>query len=187
MQIATKIFLTSLLLSGTLFYGLFEKGKFEKFISGPYQLVLKELPAFNLLDVYSGEMVSKEVILAQAGQSGIFVHFWGTWCAPCEAELPEFLQFVKEMDREGVSFVFLAVNDEVKKVRRFMKRFEKELPENVKILIDPSGETMAIFGTARVPETYLFTKSGQHVNKFVGPQNWTLPDYKSRTRLLLGI
>ena len=61
------------------------------------------------------------------------------------------------------------------------------MPENVKVVHDQEGKSMPIFGTVKVPETYLFDPKGKNLNKFVGPQDWGHPNYLSRIKLLLGL
>ena len=65
------------------------------------------------------------------------VHFWATWCAPCEAELPEFIDLAKKFEK--ITFFLIAVNDEEKKIHKFFKRFG-ELPPNVRLAHDEEGE-----------------------------------------------
>ena len=39
---------------------------------------------------------------------------------------------------------------------------------------------MISFGTVKVPETYLFAANGKNLNKFVGPQTWSLQSIQKR-------
>jgi thiol-disulfide isomerase/thioredoxin len=53
------------------------------------------------------------------------INFWATWCAPCVAELPEFLKTVSETDHSKVDFLFVSLDfpsDAVKKLIPFMKK-----------------------------------------------------------------
>ena len=140
-------------------------------------LVLKQLPdtSFKTLD---GEDQSLRQIAKDSKEKSLFIHFWGTWCAPCEAEFPELLKFIRKTNKEKNKFLLVAINDKVPEVKKFLERFSGVLLNlNVKVLIDNDGKYFEKFGTAKVPETYVFeTKSFNAIEKFTGPQNW-LGDY----------
>lgn len=182
MTFTSKVFAIVLITTLTFAYGLYENSRIEA-LDSTGKLVLQEMPDINLADV-AGTTTFTKSNLIEADTRGLMVHFWGTWCAPCEAELPGFIKLADRLQVLGVKFLLIAVNDDVKKIKKFMKRF-KTLPENVYLANDPSGETMPMFGTAKVPETYLFSRTGKHLNKFVGPQEWEMATYFDRIRRLV--
>jgi len=182
MTFASKIFTIVLIVTLTVAYSLYEKSRIDALESAG-KLVLQELPDINLADIEGKTNFTKKNLIDKDTR-GLVVHFWGTWCAPCEAELPGFIQLADRLQVLGVKFLLIAVNDDVKKIKKFMKRF-KNLPENVYLANDPSGDSMPVFGTAKVPETYLFARDGKHLNKFVGPQEWEMASYFDRIRRLV--
>jgi cytochrome c biogenesis protein CcmG, thiol:disulfide interchange protein DsbE len=105
----------------------------------------------------------------------LVVHFWGTWCAPCEAELPDLLALMKRFEgRPNVKFLLVAVNDEEVKVRKHLKSMP--VPKaNVQWLIDNQNMYRNEFGTIRVPETYIFASDMTTLRKYTGPQEWNKP------------
>ena len=182
MSISSKVLIISLVLGATLAYSLFEKRQFSEMMNVAEDApVLKELPDFKLTNFYTKEEISKETF---KDSNGFFLHFWGTWCAPCEAEFPEFLKFAKKFESDNVQFILLAVNDDNGKIRKFLKRFG-ELPSNVIISHDKSGDSMNLFGTVKVPETYLFDKAGKNLKKFIGPQSWEMEAFAPRVKRLI--
>jgi hypothetical protein len=98
--------------------------------------------------------------------------------------MPAFLIFADKVKSKGIKFYLIAVGDEVANVKKFLKKFPV-VPENVVIAIDLDNTIMDLFGTLKVPETFLFNSSGKHVNKFVGPQEWSQESYISRLDFLL--
>ncbi len=140
-------------------------------------LVLKQLPdtSFKSLD---GEEKALREIAKNAKEKNLYIHFWGTWCAPCEAEFPELLKFIQGTDSSKNKFLLVAINDEVPKIKKFLERYNSILSKlNTEVLIDNDGRYFERFGTAKVPETYVFTtKDLKSIEKFTGPQNW-LGDY----------
>ncbi len=51
-----------------------------------------------------------------SGTKAILIHFWATWCGPCETELPDLLNFINEQNGD-VAYLIVAINDEVPKLR----------------------------------------------------------------------
>lgn len=147
------------------------------------ELLLKQLPNFTSVELGTGKSINS--IEFSKGTSGLFVHIWGTWCAPCDKEMPEFLKYAASVEGKGIKFLLLAVNDEEVKVKKFMGRFT--IPANVTVALDKENVGMDLFGTLKVPETFLFNVNGKHVNKFTGPQEWLQESYKSRLDFWLNI
>lgn len=182
----SKLAIIALIMASTLGYSILEKRKIDKLTSPENHLILKELPEFSFPPVKGreGSVVINKQNLFDGGYQAALIHFWGTWCAPCEAELPEFLEFVQNYKEKGVRVILLAVQDSDKKINKFLKRFG-ELPSNVVVVHDEKGDSMLTFGTVKVPETYLFAKSGKNLNKYIGPQDWKHKSYKDRMEFYL--
>jgi len=167
----------------TYLYAQYEKKKYYSSSLTENELVLKSLPNFNSTDVASGSKINSYDFVK--GSNGLFVHIWGTWCGPCEKEMPEFLRYAEAVKVKGVKFLLVAVNDDEVKVKKFMGRFT--IPENVKIVLDKENVVMDLFGTLKVPETFLFNSNGKHINKFTGPQEWLQESYKTRLDFWLNL
>ncbi len=178
-----KAFIVVAVLATTFLYSHYQKSLYEGFVNKAPSLILKEMPDFQALDVYSKELITKKTFLSKG--KGTLVHFWGTWCAPCEAELPSFLKLAKELGEDDVTVLILAVNDEELAVKKFLKRFGKNRPKNVLFGLDKDGTSLPLYGSVKVPETYLFSNQLRHLDKFVGPQDWEHKSYKDRILRLL--
>lgn len=179
----TKLAIITLVTLLTFSYALYERNKYYGANDNSAQEpTLKKLPEFSTVDVSSGAVVRSYDYLK--GSRGLFVHIWGTWCAPCEKEMPEFLKYAQSVEGKGVKFLLVAVNDEEMKIKKFMSRFT--LPKNVLVVLDKESKVMDAFGTLKVPETFLFEASGKHINKFIGPQEWQQESYQTRLDFWLG-
>lgn len=173
----SKLLIIFLVLFLTFFYAQYEKRKYYTYgDSSSNELVLKTLPDFNSIELSSGKSINSTDFLK--GSNGVFVHIWGTWCGPCEKEMPEFMKYAESVQEKGVKFLLVAVNDEPMKIKKFMARFK--LPKNVVVSMDTENKVMDLFGTLKVPETFLFDSTGKHINKFTGPQEWGQESYQSR-------
>lgn len=106
----------------------------------------------------------------------VLLHFWATWCAPCQRELPGLLALAAEL--EGIEVV--AVTDESwEDVREF---FNGDVPEWV--ARDPDGSLARALGVNDLPDTYLVDPAGVARSRISGPREWTDPSLASwlRTR-----
>ncbi len=173
-----KLSVIALIMASTLAYSILQKRKIDELTGSDNHIILKTMPEFELPGMYGSSNITDSNIF-QGGYEAVLVHFWGTWCAPCEAELPDFLEFVEKLKEKKVRAILLAVNDEDIKIKKFLKRFGK-LPDNVSVAHDKPGKSMLTFGTVKVPETYLFAKNGKTLNKYVGPQDWKHKSYLDR-------
>jgi cytochrome c biogenesis protein CcmG/thiol:disulfide interchange protein DsbE len=133
--------------------------------------ILKNLPQFEAINFESGQAFDKKNLL-DMGADGFVIHFWATWCAPCEAEFPDLLNLIERLRKRNIVFVTIAVNDDSQKAKKYLSRFEKYKHPNLIHLDDPKGLTLEKFGTVKVPETYVFRSDGSSYKKLVGPQNW---------------
>jgi cytochrome c biogenesis protein CcmG, thiol:disulfide interchange protein DsbE len=167
--ISLKILSIVLVMTVTFGYSLYQKGKYLNLGTGKEEVILKKLPDISMSRMDKSEGRIKEVL--EKTNKGIFVHFWGTWCAPCEEELPSFLEFARKFKDKGLSFLFFAINDSHSDVKKFVSKL-KDIPDNVSFWIDNDGKSLENFGVLKVPETFIFDSKGVALKKFVGPQNW---------------
>ncbi|EQC46927.1 redoxin domain-containing protein [Bacteriovorax sp. Seq25_V] len=185
MKISSKFTIIFLILAVAIGFSIYEKKKMDSYFDESAAPVLKELPAIQgLTEFNSDKPITFDEILS--GSNGMLVHFWGTWCAPCEFELPEFLEFSKKLGEMNVKVVLLAVNDDDIKIKKFMKRFGT-LSSNIVLIHDKTNQAMTKFGVVKVPETFLFNTKKLNMTKFVGPQDWKLQSYISRVMNYLAI
>ncbi len=70
------------------------------------------------------------------------LNFWGSWCAPCRVETPEFSEVAAELADGGVQFLGINVKEPSEQFAlAFVERFGIEFPS----LYDPRGEVALAF------------------------------------------
>ncbi len=94
------------------------------------------MPAFTLetLDPYAPSLARASTLESEALRGKIVViNFWGTWCGPCVAEMPDFQKF-HEKYRNDPGVVVLTINNDTNpdQVREWMAEKEYDFP----ILLD---------------------------------------------------
>ncbi len=164
-----RILVILALIAATIVYTVYQNKSLEAQLvsEDKKEAVLAKMPNAKFDTLESTEFK----ILEQSGSLHI-VHFWGTWCAPCEAELPELLSFIKRFESQpDVKFYLVAVNDEIPLVKKHLKTLG--IPKSSIIwLVDNNNVYRNLFGTTRVPETWVFSSDKTTLRKYVGPQEW---------------
>ena len=169
-----RILAIILIISATIAYSLYTKKALESRIVTESQAdsVLSKLPDVSFTTL-QGEKFAVNSLFEKEQIGLLVVHYWGTWCAPCEAELPELLSLIKQFeDQPNVKFLLVAANDEASKVLKHLKTLQ--IPDKASLywLLDNQNVHRDAFGTTRVPETYIFSSDKVTLRKFVGPQEW---------------
>ncbi|MCX8094090.1 MAG: TlpA family protein disulfide reductase [Candidatus Goldbacteria bacterium] len=118
----------------------------------------KKAPDFTLTSLNKNE-----IKLSNYKGKVVILDFWATWCPPCRAEIPFFIELYKQYKEEGLVIIGMAI-DEKYKVEKFAKDFKINYPVvigNEKIANDYGG----IHG---LPTTFIIDKEGNIREKFVG-------------------
>ncbi|MEB1807445.1 MAG: thiol-disulfide oxidoreductase ResA [Bacillaceae bacterium] len=108
-------------------------------------------PNFILTDL-NGEQVE----LANYRGQGVFLNFWGTFCPPCEREMPYMENQYKIYKEKGVEILAVNVDEPELSVRRFVERYGLSFP----IPIDRGTEVLQRYGVVPLPTTFLIDKDG---------------------------
>nr|WP_021038286.1 thiol-disulfide oxidoreductase ResA [Bacillaceae bacterium JMAK1]AGQ45453.1 thiol-disulfide oxidoreductase resA [Bacillaceae bacterium JMAK1] len=109
-------------------------------------------------------MEGKQVELHDFRGEGVFLNFWGTYCPPCEEEMPYMeAEHQKYLD-EDVEILAVNVGESKLTVDRFMKRLQLSFP----ILLDQNRDVLNQYGVSYLPATYLINQNGEVVHIHVG-------------------
>lgn len=116
--------------------------------------------AGTLLD--GGEFSSTDL----AGDVAV-INFWGSWCAPCRVEAPEFQEVYADVRDSGVQFLGINVKDTDQLARAFEENFGIEFPS----LADPRGEVALAFRdypASAIPSTIVLDRRSQVAAVYTG-------------------
>ena len=93
------------------------------------------------------------------------IDLWGTWCAPCIAEMPNLHEAYDEYKDEGFTILSVALDDSPQAVRRFRK-VRYSMPWNHAVVEDDSQREQAVkekFEVTGVPKAILVNADGEIV------------------------
>ena len=159
MRIATPTLRTTILLLATCALSLTacDRGDHPTNIGSP-------APAFTLADG------TRTVDLAQFRGHIVILNFWATWCPPCIDELPSLLAMQSRLPQ--ITVLAISQDEDPDVYRNFL------LVNHVDLLTlrDPSARIPRLYGTKKIPESYVIDRNGILRRKFVSAQNWTSPE-----------
>ncbi|KAB7529598.1 redoxin domain-containing protein [Flagellimonas olearia] len=124
---------------------------------------------WGLVDV-KGQRINFESFKDQV----VVVNIWATWCPPCVAELPSFVELYGDY-KDKVVFAFVA-NDDRDKVLQFLEKKGYQLPVYFQTTSTPKELV-----SKSIPATYVISKSGKIVVDEKGAADWN----SQKTRELL--
>jgi peroxiredoxin len=144
------------LLAGAVVYVLFSSltlGK-EKTLK-----INETAPNFALTDLDG----VKHVLDDYKGQ-GVFLNFWGTWCKPCEYEMPYMQSQYEVFKDKGVQVLAVNVNESDFVVKNFVERHDLTFP----VVIDKDNQVQHQYLIGSLPATFLIDKNGKVVDSTTG-------------------
>lgn len=124
-----------------------------------YNLLEKPVPVFELTDLYDENKSLDQSLL---GGEITLLNVFGTWCGPCKAEHPKFMEIAQN---KRVRLVGLNWRDPRERAIEWLRQLGN--PYDV-IIYDRLGELVIAMGVTGAPETYVIDKNGLIQYKHVG-------------------
>jgi peroxiredoxin len=116
-------------------------------------------PDFSLTDL-NGQPLN----LSNYRGKVVLLDFWATWCTPCRAEIPHFVEYQNTYRDQGLQIIGISMDDDVKPVRPFYQEYKMNYP--VALGSDKLAE--AYGGILGLPVTFLIGRDGRIQAKYVG-------------------
>ncbi len=119
------------------------------------------------LDDYAGKMV--------------LLNFWATWCPPCVHEMPSLNEVYERFRADGFVVLAISVDEDGEQYSGFLRNAGVTFPT----ARDPERGVSTRYGTIKYPESYLISRDGTVLRKYVGPEDWTRPEIVNYLRSVL--
>jgi peroxiredoxin len=136
----------------------------------PYQatavdspLLGRTAPAFTGTNLTGGR-----VSLASYRGHWVYLNFFASWCAPCQTEEPNLVQFAYEQGRatDGARLVSVVFQDSDAAAARFDK---DQGATSWPTMGDPGGTVANNYGVSAPPTTFLIDPHGKVAGEWVAP------------------
>lgn len=117
------------------------------------------------LDFKLKDIDGKEVALSSFKGKVVLLNFWATWCGPCKAEIPGFVE-LQEQYKDKLTIVGYSVDDPADKAKAFAAEYKMNYP----ILLGEGREDVQeaygpIWG---IPASFIISKDGTVCRKHMG-------------------
>jgi cytochrome c biogenesis protein CcmG/thiol:disulfide interchange protein DsbE len=129
----------------------------------------------------------RSVTLSQLRGKIVVLNFWATWCPPCVEEMPSLVQLQKKLQGKDVTVLAVSVDDDSDAYHKFLKDHGIDLltvreggARSDTGVISPVSN---MYGTFKIPESYIIDRNGTIRRKFVGSVDWSqteIVEYLSR-------
>jgi peroxiredoxin len=125
-------------------------------------LIDKELKSLSITDGMEAPdfklttLEGKEIELSSLKGKYVFIDFWGTWCAPCRAEIPNIKKMYETISADELVVIGIAYNDKAETLNKFILKNDMKYINamaNDKIISD--------YGVNSFPTTFLIDKEGK--------------------------
>jgi len=107
------------------------------------------------VEVSSADLVGKVLV----------VDFWATWCPPCRAEIPGFVELQKKYGKDGLVIVGISVDQGGPAV---VRKFVAQNNVSYRIVLADDGVVEAFGGVEAIPTTFVIDRAGKIQLKEVG-------------------
>ena len=111
------------------------------------------------------DLDGKEVELASFKGKVVLLNFWATWCGPCKAEIPGFVE-LQEKYRDKLTIIGYSVDDTAELAKKYATQYKMNYP----ILLGEGREDLQdaygpIWG---IPASFIISKDGAVCRKHMG-------------------
>ena len=136
----------------------------EKEESGEAAQSEEEIPIIPALDFTLKDQYGNTHSLSDYEGKTIFLNFWGTWCPPCRAEMPEIQKLYENYSREGEDALIVlgvaAPGMSGEGTEEEIAAFLEENGYTYPVLMDSNWELFLGYGITSFPTTFMIDREG---------------------------
>jgi len=124
-------------------------------------------------DVTFKDLQGNGVPLSSYKGKVVLLNFWGTWCEPCQHEIPMLISLQNKYSSKGFTLVGAATNDEDATVDKFIHTSQfnvggEKMLMNYPIVMNNDDIVTKFGGILGMPTTYLITRDGKIYKRYIG-------------------
>ena len=119
-------------------------------------------PEWKLKDV-EGKVVSSADFKGKV----VVIDFWATWCPPCIAEIPGYIELQKKYGKDGLVIVGISLDQKGPSV---VKPFMAKMGINYPIVMADEDTPAAFGGVEAIPTTFIIDRVGMIRDRKLGAE-----------------
>ena len=128
------------------------------------------------------DMSGATVALASYKGRPLVVNFWATWCPPCKAEIPWFVEFKQKFGSQGLEILGVSIDDPASELKTFSAEYKMNYP--VLMGLDQNKLLAAYEAEVTVPVTWFIKKDGTVLGRTIGIN--TRQYFESQIQAIIG-
>jgi len=133
-------------------------------------------PNFSLQDI-DGEKFE----LDETRGHWVFLHFWASWCGPCQEEMPLIQNLAETMQDEKFQIVMVNTAEDEDTIFEFLAALDVELNS----LMDIDGKVTEVWKPRGLPTSFLINPDGEIKYQAIGGREWNNKEYIEFLKKLL--
>jgi cytochrome c biogenesis protein CcmG/thiol:disulfide interchange protein DsbE len=114
----------------------------------------------------------RKVSLNELRGKVVVLNFWATYCPPCIAETPSLEQLQKRLKDKGIVVLGVSWDADGDAYHKFLTDYKIDFPT----VRDVDQQSSRLYGTLKIPETYIIDRNGIVRRKFVSAVDWSQPE-----------
>ncbi len=111
----------------------------------------------------------------------VFLHFWASWCGPCQKEMPAIQRMANLMEGQPLKIQLVNTAEDEDTVFSFLGGVAPDMTT----LMDRDGEVTEAWKPRGLPATYLIDPHGQIRYQALGGRPWDRPEYLGFLKALM--
>lgn len=120
-----------------------------------------------------------QIRLADYRGKVILLDFWATWCAPCQEEIPHFIEWQTKYRQSGLQVIGVSMDDGTESVRKFSREFKINYP----IALGTQEMASRYGGIFGLPVNIVIGRDGKIKAKHLGMYDLTLLEREVSSQL----
>jgi len=102
----------------------------------------------------------------------VLIDFWATWCTPCRAEIPHFVEMQQKYGPQGFQVVGISMDDDAKPVKEFYRQFNMNYP----VAVGDDKLAQSFGGVLGLPVNFIIDREGRIHAKYLGATDVSVID-----------
>jgi peroxiredoxin len=142
-------------------HGLLTRNAFS---AVPSSVLLKPTERAMAPDFILADASGKPVKLSELRGKVVLLNFWATWCAPCAAEIPWFIEFQKGYESVGFATIGVSLDEDGwRAVRPYIDAHKIDY----RVMVG-NDDLAQLYGANSLPTTFIIDRSGRIAATHVG-------------------